>query len=61
MIDRITKDEFGTSAPLAQNRLLGAGMGGLTVLSLFDGNHIFCLVSIVDDCIFADGNKFRKI
>ena len=37
MIDRITKDEFGTSAPLAQNRLLGAGMGGLTVLSLFDG------------------------
>lgn len=37
MIDRITKDEFGTSAPLAQNRLLGAGMGGLVVLSLFDG------------------------
>ena len=37
MIDRITKDEFGTSAPLAQSRLLGAGMGGLTVLSLFDG------------------------
>ena len=27
MIDRITKDEFGTSAPLAQNRLLGAGVG----------------------------------
>jgi hypothetical protein len=25
MIDRITKDEFGTSATLAQNRLLGAG------------------------------------
>ena len=24
MIDRITKDEFGTSAPLAQNRLLAA-------------------------------------
>ena len=27
MIDRITKDEDGTSAPLAQNRLLGAGVG----------------------------------
>lgn len=25
MIDSITKDEFGTSAPLAQNRLLGEG------------------------------------
>jgi len=37
MINSITKDECGTSAPIAQNRLLGAGMGGLTVLSLFDG------------------------
>jgi DNA (cytosine-5)-methyltransferase 3A len=37
MINSITKDEFGTSAPIAQNRLLGAGMGGLVVLSLFDG------------------------
>ncbi len=27
MIDRITKDEFGTSAPLAQNRLLPAVRG----------------------------------
>ena len=27
MIDRITNDEFGTSAPLAQNRLLPAVVG----------------------------------
>ena len=27
MIDRITKDEFGTSAPLAQNRLLSVRAG----------------------------------
>jgi hypothetical protein len=31
MIDRITNDEFGTSAPLAQNRLLGADTGKLIV------------------------------
>lgn len=30
MIDRITKDEFGTSAPLAQNRLLCAATGSQT-------------------------------
>jgi hypothetical protein len=29
MIDRIAKDEFGTSAPLAQNRLLYAAIRDL--------------------------------
>jgi hypothetical protein len=33
MTDRITKDEFGTSAPLAQNRLLPAVYAILAVLT----------------------------
>jgi len=37
MQNRITTAELLPNATLAQNHLLGAGMGGLVVLSLFDG------------------------
>jgi DNA (cytosine-5)-methyltransferase 1 len=43
MIDRITKDEFGTSAPLAQNRLLQAVP--FTHLGLFEGIGGFSLAA----------------
>lgn len=43
MTDRITKDEFGTSAPLVQNRLLGAGMGSLDILVGCEESQAVCI------------------
>jgi len=46
MIDRITEQ------PFCQTRVTGST--GLKVLSLFDGvNPIFCLVIVVELCMFA--------